>query len=250
MATKTANLDVVIPIVFPNYQIKVAEPVVIPGFQLPQFSVGGHSFGGQKVTKTEVFDGKIADLGHAGVLFIRGGGKGGKGLTKYYEYGRYDPKEFGVVRPVGLPDVNLEDDGRASKASLIKVLAVIASKGGHGTRIAGAYIEAPGKFADFHTYAEFRQSLNNVPTRDKYSIWSYSCLHFMRSTAEKSGKPMPSVVDPTPSAYIERVRAVYPDLDYDPKTGELKIEDAEGVPDWARAGAPSASPRSAGKVVK
>ncbi len=41
--------DIVIPIIFPDYEIKVSEKVLLGGGKLPRFSVGGYKFGGQKV---------------------------------------------------------------------------------------------------------------------------------------------------------------------------------------------------------
>ena len=80
-------MDFVIPIVFPDYLIVVNErpvdiriPDLIPGRDLfPDFI---------RVPVT-----KLPDLGHAGVLFI----KGRSGTTKYYEYGRYDRAALGWV---------------------------------------------------------------------------------------------------------------------------------------------------------
>ena len=42
---------------------------------------------------------RLEDLGHAGVMLIRGR----DGMTKYYEYGRYDPANLGRVRRVAIP---------------------------------------------------------------------------------------------------------------------------------------------------
>lgn len=234
MAIPSGALDAVIPIVFPDYEIKVSAPVAIPAFDLPKFSVGGRQFGG-RVTKTQLFDGKISDLGHAGVLILQGGTPGKSSLAKYYEYGRYDPQELGIVRVVDVPQVKLGSDGRVTKASLEAVLAVISRKAGHGTRIAAAYVDAPGKFGAMKGHADLRYSQNRNPKRKTYAITSYSCLHFMRDTAEKSGKPMPTVIDPSPSSYISRVQDTYPNLDYDPKAKTVTIENAPDVPEWAQS---------------
>ena len=47
--------------------------------------------------------GKIGNLGHAGVLLI----DNKTGVTKYYEYGRYDKEGKGIVRTFAVPDVKI-----------------------------------------------------------------------------------------------------------------------------------------------
>ena len=233
MSPKT--LDVVIPIVFPEYRIKVAEPVRVE-MRLDKVEAWGvELFSGFKYKGPEIFDGKIDDLGHAGVLLIRGGSPHTKGLTKYFEYGRYDKAEMGMARKVDIPDVLLGADGRPTRDSLKQVLAVVSKKAGHGTRIQGAYIEAPGRFDAMLKYVSGRMSLNKNPKREAYSIWTNSCLHFAIHTAEAGGVETPWYADPSPSSYGGVLQDSFPDLNYDPKRGALEIEKAVGVPAWVGA---------------
>jgi hypothetical protein len=230
------RLDAVIPIVFPDYEIKVSERVTI-GIELDPVEIFGVDiFNGFKYKGPEVFDGKIGGLGHAGVLFISGAGAGAKGQTKYYEYGRYDKAEMGITRRVAVPDVTLGADGRATRSSLTQVLARISAKAGHGTRIAGVYIEVPGKFDEMLAYAGRRLSANKNPKRDAYSIWTNSCLHFAIGTMESAGVASPWFADPSPSSYAEVLQGSFPDLSYDPKTGIVTIEAGTNVPEWAGKG--------------
>lgn len=227
------SLDAVIPIVFPDYEIKVSERVAI-GIDLdPVELFGVRIFDGFKYKGPEVFDGKISDLGHAGVLFIRGGAAGTKAVTKYYEYGRYDQAEMGITRRLPVPDAILGTDGRVTRSSLTKLLAQVSSKAGHGTRIAGAYIEVPDQFDEMLKYAGGRLSANKNPKRDAYSIWTNSCLHFAIGTMKAAGVNSPSFVDPSPSSYAEVVQEDFPDLTYDPKKGIVTIEAGMNVPEWA-----------------
>ena len=168
------------------------------------------------------------------MLIIRGGAPHTKGLTKYYEYGRYDKAEMGRTRKISIPDVVLGTDGRATRKSLEKVLAKISHKAGHGTRIQGSYIEVPGQFDNMLKYVTTRMSANKNSKRDAYSIWTNSCLHFMTRTAEAGGVDMPMFVDPSPSSVAEEIQDAFADLDYDPKKGVLKIEPAGKVPEWAK----------------
>jgi hypothetical protein len=236
------RIDVAIPIVFPEYRIKVSEPVRF-NVRLDKVEAWGvEVFSGYRYKGPEIFDGKIDDLGHAGVLIIRGGSPHTKGLTKYYEYGRYDAAEMGIARKVQVPDVVLGADGRPTRDSLKHVLAVISTKAGHGTPVQGAYIEAPGRFEAMLKYATTRVSLNKNPKREAYSIWTNSCLHFAIHTVEAGGIETPWYADPSPASYGEVLQEAFPDLDYDPKRGTLVIENTGNVPTWAGNGQQAVSP--------
>ena len=82
--------------------------------------------------------GKIGNLGHAGVLLI----DNKTGVTKYYEYGRYDKEGKGIVRTFAVPDVKMGQDKKPTLESLNKTLSIISEQAGHAGRIEGAYIES------------------------------------------------------------------------------------------------------------
>ena len=64
--------------------------------------------------------GKIGNLGHAGVLLINK-----QGVTKYYEYGRYDPEGRGTVRTIPIPDIVIGKDGTPTEKSLNNTLRLV-----------------------------------------------------------------------------------------------------------------------------
>lgn len=92
-----ANSDLAIPIVFPDYLISVDTPAInvqVPN-GLPWFDVLPDRIripSGRK---------KLPYLGHAGILFANGQ----SGVTRYFEYGRYDPAAAGGawMPPVAAP---------------------------------------------------------------------------------------------------------------------------------------------------
>lgn len=205
-------VDVAVPIVFPDYLIRVETPPVrvdvpnwIPG--IPNEVV---------IPSTSH---RVPYLGHAGILFFNS-----RGLTKYYEYGRYDPAEIGLVRRHVIPDVRIGGDGRPTIESLRTTLMRISMLAGQGGQIVGAYIElGRGAFDRMIAYANTRIRQNTNRRRSAYNLISNSCLHFMRGVAEAGGARMPEVIVPQPVSYIRQVRWSFADLDFNP-TGSLTIE--------------------------
>ena len=61
-------------------------------------------------------------------------------MTKYYEYGRYDPAAFGVVRNKGIPDVKLSG-GKPTAKSLANTLTSVSTESGQSGSIEAVYIE-------------------------------------------------------------------------------------------------------------
>jgi len=214
-----ANKDVAIPIVFPDYLIAVPTPAltvnlpdVIPFIDVLPPSV-------KIPAKTH----KVENLGHAGILFIQGT----SGLTRYYEYGRYDPAAKGLTRKQAVPDVKIGRNGRPTKASLARSLTAVSKQAGQGGRIAGAYIELdPGAFERMDGYAVARMDQNRDAKRESYDLFTHSCLHFMKSTAEAGGARMPGVLAPHPVGYIFQVQVQENDLELT-TTGTLMVEATE-----------------------
>jgi len=210
--------DLVIPIVFPDYKITVETPaarVKVPGY-LPYVDILPNEI---RVPHTK---NKISDLGHAGVLFINGK----SGITKYYEYGRYDPNKLGWVKKMlNLPDVTINSSGVVEQ-SLSRVLKVISDKAGKRGRISAAYIEVDNKYQAMLDYAQHRIALNSNPNRERYDIASYSCVHFMKGVMEAAGVDTPWMLDPRPTSYIEEIQDDFPVLEYMPSNNELTIKEA------------------------
>ncbi|WP_211678539.1 hypothetical protein [Moritella sp. 36] len=149
--------DILIPIVFPEYKITVDIPRLDVDL-LPWTSVDNFT-----IPKSSQ---KFSGLGHAGILIVNGV----SGLTKYYEYGRYDyPEKKGVVRRVPVPDVKLGADGVELK-SLIPVLSKVSKVAGKGSRIKGVFIEAVSVFEKLNQRVIVQKAMNNSPGRKEYDL--------------------------------------------------------------------------------
>ena len=203
-------MDVVIPIIFPDYKVTVevqkTKVDVFPWVTFDNFSI-------------PTYRDRISNLGHAGVLFVHGK----TGTSKYYEYGRYDPpKNLGlVVKARNLPDAIVKN-GKLELGSLKKPLAFISRISGQSGRIQGVYIEVDNKYDAMLGHAELRKSQNASPNRRPYDLITNSCIHFVKEITERAGVATPWMVDPRPNSYMGKFRDDYPDLDY--KNDVLKIE--------------------------
>lgn len=202
-------MDIVVPIVFPDYKITVEvaprEVDVLPWFEFDNFEFRHKD--------------KYSNLGHAGVFFANGS----TGTTKYYEYGRYDNAGLGLVRRVPVPDARASG-GNIDLSSLKPVFKKLSRVSGQNGRIEGVYLEVQGKFQAMLDEAERRKKLNEDPNRKKYDILNYSCIHFVKSITEKAGVDTPWMIDPRPNSYIGEFRDDFADLDYRPMANQLTIE--------------------------
>ena len=119
--------------------------------------------------------GGVPGTGHAGVLLIDN--KTGK--TKYYEYGRYDSENNGMVRSYSVPNVKMDENGRPTLKSLNKTLNVIAKKSfrkkGKIYDLSGAYFEHDD-FDGMKKYAEERKAQGTKG--DPYSVLTNNCGDF------------------------------------------------------------------------
>lgn len=154
-------MDIVIPIVFPDYLIAVNTPPI--EIQLPHRFLGRDVF--PPMIRIPGSNNKVPELGHAGVLFI----DGKKGITKYFEYGRYDRAALGGTRQVTIPDVVMAPNGHPTYRSLCITLYRISRGAGQGGRISGAYIQLPtGGFNAMLGYSQKRVGANKDPQREPY----------------------------------------------------------------------------------
>jgi hypothetical protein len=209
-------MDIVIPIVFPDYLIAVTTPS--SRLRVPDLLPGFDVFPG--VIRIPATTHKLPELGHAGVMFINGS----SGLTKYYEYGRYDRAQLGLARRVPVPDVRMGADGHPTKSTLSGSLSRVSTEAGHGGRISGAYIAVPGRFQAMLEYAQRRVRDNGNRNREPYHLATNSCIHFTKAVVEAAGVATPIMVDPRPNSYIEELRDEFPKLDFVRSTSSLTIE--------------------------
>ena len=202
-------MDIVIPIVFPDYQI---------GIETPAYEVDVFPFTDFDNFKIPSMKERVSNLGHAGILFI----DGSTGTTKYYEYGRYDPANKGLVRRVPIKNAKIKD-GKIDILSLKGPLEQITRVAGKGGRIKGVYIEVENEYQNMLQYAESRKAQNAFPKREPYNILTNSCIHFVKALTKIAGINNPWMIDPRPNSYIGEFRDDFADLDY--VKGVLKIED-------------------------
>ncbi|MCG7569191.1 hypothetical protein MHM89_04550 [Pseudoalteromonas sp. CNC9-20] len=204
--------DILIPIVFPDYKITVTTPRrdvdLLPWVQYDNFTIP---------SSTQ----SLSDLGHAGILLV----KGTTGLTKYYEYGRYDyPENKGIVRRVPVPDAKTGSGG-IDPQSLVPVLKRVSMVAGKNSRIQGVYLEALDVFDALNRRVILQKAKNKDVNRRPYDLTSNSCIHFVKRLVEAAGIETPWLFDPRPNSYIGEFRADYRDLDFSPSTNRLVIED-------------------------
>ena len=148
--------------------------------------------------------------------------RGADGFTKYYEYGRYDKANLGLVRRRSIPDLSPQRNKNLA-AAVVPVLAKISKEAGQGGRLKGVVIQVPGQFSAMLDYAEKRLAQNSNAKRDPYTLLSNNCMDFGREVVKAAGVDMPYQIDPRPLNYMAQLEAVYENLSYDPRTGKVVL---------------------------
>jgi hypothetical protein len=174
--------------------------------------------------KISAFGKQWSNLGHAGVLLI----DNKTGVTKYYEYGRYDkPEEKGEVRQRTISNVVIDKEtGKPTVASMNKVMGEISEKAGKRGRIEGAYIESD-KFKEMNDYAQSKKAEKNNPDRKAYSITGNNCGTFAADVVKQDPdvkKQAPTIIDPRPNSMVKEYQDNFKPVNYDPKTKKVEWE--------------------------
>ncbi len=130
-------------------------------------------------------------LGHGGVLLINDK----TGLTKYYEYGRYDAGDQGKgkrligeilagndgnVRKVDVPDVMIGKDGKPTEGSLKAVYSHLSKVAGQGKPVKGIFHAK----ADFDAMEIYVTKLAGDKDRARYNLFVNSCFDFADDVAD------------------------------------------------------------------
>lgn len=169
--------------------------------------------------------GKIGNLGHAVLLLINNK----TGGTKYYEYGRYDAENKGIVRTISVPDVKIGKDGQPTIESLNRTMKAISEKAGQGGRIEGAYINS-SEFKEMKSYAESKMAENSNPKRKKYGLTGNNCGTFAADVLVQDSevkKKAPIIIDPRPKSIVEEYRDKFKPISYDPEKNKQHLNNYE-----------------------
>ena len=161
---------------------------------------------------TDTWYGYTTMVGHAGVLLIRF-----DGFTKYYEFGRYDEPQNGVVRNQSVPNAVIASDGRATPESLKNILSVLSTKSGNKTRIRAAYF----------INVDFDKMLAQATaTQPQYQVSGFNCGNYAESVILKGNSRIdkPLIINPLPNnivdEYIEEGNA---EVLFSPTRGDISI---------------------------
>jgi hypothetical protein len=149
-------------------------------------------------------------LGHGGILLIEKNGK-----TTYYEYGRYDKEEKGMVRKVTVPNVVWKkSEEKITETELNKVLSFLSTHSGQNKNITAAYIEtnhidvmleyAKKKYGESNPNAGIKSSPYNKD-RKEYNIINNNCGTFAKDVImkDKDTKSFVTLLYATPEAIVK-----------------------------------------------
>ena len=179
-------------IVFPDYPINF--------YNTPEFTI---PLIGRKIKSYKI---NVDVVGHAGILLINNK----TGLTKYYEYGRYDTEDGtkGRVRSFSVPNVNIDNSGQPTNESLNNVLRFISRKAGKNGRIDGAYIKSDS-FDEMNEYAKSKMNESNFGNpnykkeRKPYNLINNNCGTFTVDVIKQDPSvDIPWIVNTTPNNIV------------------------------------------------
>jgi hypothetical protein len=141
---------------------------------------------------TDSFYGYSTKVGHAGALLVHP-----TGITKYYEFGRYQPAgAVGMVRTQSISNVVIGANGKATPASLKVVLGELSSLSGKGGRIQAAY---------FINMDYDKMKAAALAAQPAYDITNHNCGTYAANvvTAGNANVDKPWILDPRPRNIVD-----------------------------------------------
>jgi len=121
-------------------------------------------------------NGMQAPLGHAALVAV----DPKTGLTRYYEYGRYDGDENGKVKRRTIPNLKIGKDGKITEESLESLYEHLSEKLGKGYSVWATY----HKNADYNKLIAYVEWFMNNPHRPPYSVPTNTCYTFVDRALE------------------------------------------------------------------
>jgi len=165
---------------------------------------------------------KLPYLGHAGIVLVDK-----RGRTTYFEYGRYDKAQRGLVRRIKVPNLVMKN-GRPTDKSLQNLLGFLSGKY-KNSAVEGAYF-VNDSLAKMMKHAVDTEKKNSDPKREEYATFSNNCMTFCKETLEAGGVDTPAMVDPRPNSYIDELQDVDTfSVTYNPKKKKITISSIIGT---------------------
>ncbi|MCP4686182.1 MAG: RHS repeat-associated core domain-containing protein [bacterium] len=159
-------------------------------------------------------------LGHSGITISK------NGLTRYYEYGRYEPG--GAVRYRGpFSNFELGANGLPTKASLKKYLSQLTSVVGQNRPVESAYFinDQPDAMLDF-----LQERREDPSKQGAYDRFSNNCATFTEDVLEAGDESLDVSFINTPNNVMQELQDVADfTVSYDPENDELTVKCDAGV---------------------
>ena len=121
-----------------------------------------------------------APLGHAAVIAI----DEKTGYTKYYEYGRYDKENRGIVLRRGVPNVTIRD-GKPTEESLQKLYSNASKNWGKGSPTFTLYYDS----ANYNDVVAYAEKVKADPNRSDYMLYFNDCMSFANDAIDAGLPP-------------------------------------------------------------
>jgi hypothetical protein len=187
--------DVAIPIVYPFQPIgipyapvraAVPEGIDVPESMRRTFTKPNAS-PPVAITRTTTSGVHVSGLGHAGIAMINGA----TGACEYWEYGRYDTADFGLVRSVAsiaAVRIAFKPSGNPTDASLETLLHALRRTNVGPYAFEAVYIKLTrGAFAVMARFARNRQTAVANKTAKAYDVANNHCFTFAQDVAGSAG---------------------------------------------------------------
>ena len=177
-----------------------------------------------------LFRGVNPSFGHAGVLLV----DDETGRATYYEFGRYDDGNRGVVRRLSIPGgVDIAPNSDLSPETIQTVLGQIADltrdDGTQHDRISAAYVPITD-YDSVRASLEDLRAQNDDPDRRPYAVLGYNCMTFVYDALEQGGAALyperHRSVAPNPG--MDQLQQWYVNVEYDDRTGRLDVTGPRG----------------------
>ena len=145
------------------------------------------------------------------------------GFTRYFEMGRYDPEERGLVRSRPIPNVEMGDDGLPTQDSMQNLMQALSTKFGQDGVVDGAYFVG----ADFLSMLNYAENLQSEMAKgdqgesEPYKLLTNNCATFCEDVLESGGVDTPTTIINSPRNVIEELQSVADETyRYDPDEEE------------------------------